>query len=649
MFVATIAALTTIAGGSPAQAAPNVATSWGNNQQGQLGDGTHEGPEKCFEGRACSTAPVLVSGSSGASAVDGGLDYGLALLGSGTALGWGENEFGQLGNGTTKNSDVAVAVSGLSGATAVSAGSTHSLALLGNGSVMAWGANSHGQLGNGSTESSDVPVAVSGLSGVTAISAGGGFSLALLSNGTVDAWGNNANGQLGNGTTESSDVPVAVSGLSGVTAISAGEGHALALLSNGTVMAWGIGFNGQLGNGGTEDSDVPVKVSGLSGVSAVAAGGFHSLALLGNGTVKAWGDNASGQLGDGTSSGPEQCGTIPFSCSRTPVAVSGLSGVTAIAGGGDHSLALLGRGLVLSWGSNSLGQLGVGTSTGPEPCGTKSCSTKPVPVMQSFALIRGISAGADYSLAVGPPPPPAGLPEVGRCVKVPVGTGRYSGGNCVTLAKGELGRKYEWMPVTPTEKPAFSGSGGETTLTTAGHSAIKCIVANLSGEWTGPKTASVSVELEGCLTAGGAQCQTVTNPQTKSEIKLNSVLGELGFIRYEEVEGKLIATVGLDLKPQPPMKELAAYECTGSSETGHIEGSVIGKITPLNKMTTESNVLYLARASGEQRPEFFQGSPTDTLITSFTAGTESKGSGASSLNVKSETGKNAVPLEIKAK
>jgi hypothetical protein len=236
-------------------------------------------------------------------------------------------------------------------------------------------------------------------------------------------------------------------------------------------------------------------------------------------------------------------------------------------------------------------------------------------------------------------------------VKVATGTGNYSAANCLTLASKPTTKRYEWMPAGITEKLAFSGSGLETTLTTAGHSTIKCIAANLSGEWTGPKTASVTVELQGCTTSAGAQCQTVTNPQNKSEIKLGGVAGELGFIRYEETEGKVTPVVGLDLKPQPPMTSLATYECTGSGEAGHIEGSVIGKITPINRMTSESKLLYYATKAGEQRPEALQGAPNDTLTTSFTAGLpeESKGSGASSLNIKGETGKSSAPLEIKAK
>src|SRR5205085_4846841 len=111
-----------------------------------------------------------------------------------------------------------------------------SLALLSNGTVMAWGDNENGQLGDGSFENRDTPVQVSGLSGVIAISAGYRHSLALLSSGAVVAWGEGTSGQLGNGANVDSDVPVAVSGLSsGVTAASGGGLHRLALLREGPV------------------------------------------------------------------------------------------------------------------------------------------------------------------------------------------------------------------------------------------------------------------------------------------------------------------------------------------------------------------------------------------------------------------------------
>jgi hypothetical protein len=154
--------------------------------------------------------------------------------------------------------------------------------------------------------------------------------------------GYNGDGELGNGTTEDSSVPVEVSGLSEVVSVSAGIGHGLALLSDGTVMSWGDNQAAQLGNGSCcEQSDLPVKVSGLSEATAVASG-LNSLAMLRDGTVVDWGVNSSGQLGNGTSSGPETCTYLESSqsCSKTPVAVSSLSGATAIAAGQNYALAV---------------------------------------------------------------------------------------------------------------------------------------------------------------------------------------------------------------------------------------------------------------------------------------------------------------------
>jgi Regulator of chromosome condensation (RCC1) repeat len=226
---------------------------------------------------------------------------------------------------------------------------------------------------------------VKGLSEVTQVAAGYNYSLALLRNGTVMAWGLNEAGSLGDGTTEqvSQPTPSPVSGLSEVTAIAAGLGGvSTALLKNGTVMDWSYGQFGELGDGIDESSGVPVSVSGLSGVVALPNGG-ETMALLSDGTVVDWGLNSVGLLGDG-SDGVE-------TSSNVPVAVSGLSGVTAISGGFEHRLALLGNGKVMAWGNGADGMLGLGSEAGSD-----------VPVeVSTLGEATAIATGQYFSLAVG--------------------------------------------------------------------------------------------------------------------------------------------------------------------------------------------------------------------------------------------------------
>src|SRR6202035_311601 len=233
------------------------------------------------------------------------------------------------------------------------------------------------------------------------------------------------------------------------------------------------------------------------------------------------------------------------------------------------------------------------------------------------------------------------IPQIGRCVKVATGAGAYTGAQCLTLETHKKG-KYEWVPVSSSEKQTFDGTGGETTLKTTGHSTIKCIAANFVGEYTGPKTATLTIEFQGCINSKGQQCQS--NPQNKSEIKTLPLEAELGFIKNEPT----VVQVGLDLKPTAPLTQLVSYECGSITESARLEGSVIGQIKPIDKMTTESNLLIAVRTTGAQLPEQFEGGPNDTLSTTFMSGPESP-TPPSTLAIKGETGHNAALLEIKAK
>jgi alpha-tubulin suppressor-like RCC1 family protein len=253
---------------------------WGRNQSGQLGTGV-------TDNNAHST-PLQVIGVGGSgtlgsvTAITAGANHTCALISGGTVDCWGLNDHGQLGNNSTTDNDTPVRVVGaggtgyLTGVTAVSGGRMHVCVLLSGGSVYCWGDNENGELGDGTTTNRSVPVRAGSISTAVSVSAGEYHSCALLADGTAQCWGASAYGQVGDGTTADTSTPVTVIGpggygvLSGIAAISAGGGditetddyeHTCALTTDGTVVCWGQNNYGQLGNGTTTMSISPIGVA----------------------------------------------------------------------------------------------------------------------------------------------------------------------------------------------------------------------------------------------------------------------------------------------------------------------------------------------------------------------------------------------------
>jgi alpha-tubulin suppressor-like RCC1 family protein len=321
---------------------------WANNDKGQAGVGgtaVLSGPTK-----GPLSNVIAISGGSG--------ETGLALKSDGTVWSWGRGINGELGRGSSPAFDTSVLqIGGLSNIVAISMGNQHAMALKSDGTVWAWGDNFYGELGDGTTTNRNIPVQVPGLASCVAIAANGNagaHSMALKSDGTVWTWGHNANGQLGDGTSISFRTsPIQVPGLNGVTKISAGRYHCLALKSNGTAVTWGYGGDGELGNGASVDSNVPVAVSGLSNIVDLAAAGYANLALLSDGTLRSWGGGTySGCLGDASNLDR-----------NTPVTVVGLGNVSRIGVGSRYMFAIKADGTVWAWGENLKGQLADGTTT----------------------------------------------------------------------------------------------------------------------------------------------------------------------------------------------------------------------------------------------------------------------------------------------
>ena len=269
---------------------------------------------------------------------------------------WGDNTFGQLGDGTPRSRAVAVDVLGLGERVArVSAGALHTCAMLRNGGVKCWGRNNKGQLGDGTIIDRSTPVEVQDLvGGVRAVSSGRYHTCALLNNGAIKCWGSNQDGQLGDGTTLTRLTPVDAPrvGERGARVIRRRFSH-LCYRQRGGLACWGNNERGQLGDGTTVNRLSPVDVVGLgSEALAVSAGGLHTCALTVGGGVKCWGYNGYGELGDGTTTGR-----------LTPVAVVGLdTEATAISAGRVHTCVRTAGGGVKCWGDNDYGELGDGTT-----------------------------------------------------------------------------------------------------------------------------------------------------------------------------------------------------------------------------------------------------------------------------------------------
>lgn len=237
-----------------------------------------------------------------------GSDHALAVKKDGTVWAWGYNEFGQLGvpSGTVTTA-LPMQVAGLGGVKAVSAGDGYSLALKTDGTVWGFGINQSGELGLGTTfHSTNTPQQVYGLTNVVSIDAGSHHALAVLEDGTVWGWGNTLNGQVNqrNQWGPSYHTTPQQIALEQVKAVSAGENFSLALKQDGTVWAFGSNEQGALGQGGpTADNlynPTPLQIPQLSQITEIAAGDHFALARKADNSVFSWGENKKGQLGIGS-------------------------------------------------------------------------------------------------------------------------------------------------------------------------------------------------------------------------------------------------------------------------------------------------------------------------------------------------------------
>jgi alpha-tubulin suppressor-like RCC1 family protein len=348
--------------------------TWGRNLWGQLGD---DGA------RNSKSTPVNITLefnlNAGETIIQASLGYShsLAITSEGRIFTWGNNNYGQLGDGTTTNRLTPVDITSKfnlnAGETIIQAslGSVHSSAITSEGRIFTWGSNSSTPI-NVLTPM-DITSEFNLNAGETIIQASLGglfYSSAITSEGRIFTWGNNQNGQLGDGTTTDRLTPVDITSEFNLNAEEMiietflGSSHSLAITSEGRIFTWGSNSAGQLGDGTTTDRLTPVDITSKFNLNAgemiiqASLGSVHSSAITSEGRIFTWGHNFGGKLGDGTTTNrltPKDI-TSEFNLNAEETIIQ-------VSLGGYHSSAITSEGRIFTWGENEYGQLGDGTTT----------------------------------------------------------------------------------------------------------------------------------------------------------------------------------------------------------------------------------------------------------------------------------------------
>ena len=389
----------------------NRVFAWGDDDYWQLGFGSTAGlnqnpiPTEITNNFSLNPGEKITEISLGGN-------HSSALTSEGRIFTWGLNSNGQLGDGTTTSRYTPKEISSNFDLNAgetiikVSLGWLYSTAITSEGRVFTWGDNSSGQLGNGTFENELSPIDVTTNFSlntgeiISEVIIGYYHSLAITSEGRIFTWGSNIYAGIGDGTTIDRNLPIEITSnfslnaSETITEVSLGGYHSIVITSEGRVFTWGYNANGQLGDGTTTNRNLPTEITSNfdlntgETISEVSLGGFCSSAITFEGRVFTWGSNNNGVLGNGM---PEvYLGNIIIPTEITDnLSLNTGETVTGVDLGFYHSLVITNEGRIFTWGWNSAGQLGDGTTTD---------RWLPVEITNNFNLNIALNVTLDISL-----------------------------------------------------------------------------------------------------------------------------------------------------------------------------------------------------------------------------------------------------------
>lgn len=329
---------------------------WGRNDAGQLGDDS-------FNFSRQPVAVKMPSEVSGFVSLDSGKDHNCALTKSGDIYCWGDNTYGQLGNGShfEQNTPIKIDSPKEIKFALLSLNNYHSCALTRDGFAYCWGLNNYGQLGNNTNKEHLTPTSVRMPRSIRfkSLALGAYHTCGLSKSGQPYCWGANAKGQLGDNSLTDRFTPVSVqmpNRVSSFSMLSLGFAHSCALTEEGRAFCWGQNNHGQLGVETLGESLLPISVSMPSRFtfSFLTSGAYHNCGLTSSDQAYCWGYNLYGQLGNGTQASQFKLSLVVFA-EKKPLGVLSL--------GENHSCALTNTNAneTYCWGQNHDGQLGDGT------------------------------------------------------------------------------------------------------------------------------------------------------------------------------------------------------------------------------------------------------------------------------------------------